>query len=118
MMARTARSKSSLSSVVDYERVKEFGWRKLDENDPLTQLHAKFWGQGLVKGVKAKEPPTQAMLTSDPSNDSQKLDEMVNATDECDLEDDDITTDCFGLEIGSKAFKINKIRVRVSICDG
>src|SRR5712692_2375958 len=110
-------TKSSLSSVMDYERVKAFGWRKLDKNDSLTQLHAKFWGQGLVEGVKAKEPPTQAMPTSDPSNGSQKLDELVNATDECDLEDDDITADCFGLEIGSQAFKINKIWVRVSICD-
>jgi hypothetical protein len=109
---------SSLSSIVNYKQVKEFGWQKLDEYDPLTQLHAKFWGQGLVEGVKAKEPPTHAMPTSDPSSyGSQTLDELGNATDECDLEDDDITADCFGLEIGSQAFKINKIWVRVSICD-
>jgi hypothetical protein len=76
-----------------------------------------FGGQGLVEEVKAKKPPTKAKPTSNPSSSNQKLNEIMDDTDESDLEDDDITADCFGLEIGSRALEINNIWVRVSICD-
>ena len=120
MTARTAPLTSSLSSVVDNKQVKKLGWRKVDKNDPLAGLHTKFWGQGVVE-VKAKEPPTKAKPTSDPSGSSQKLDQAMDNTDESNSEDDDITADCFGLEIaddiGAFDSEIHKIWVRVSICD-
>jgi hypothetical protein len=122
MMAGTVPLTSSLSSVVDNKQVKKLGWRKVDKNDPLAGLHAKFWGQSVVE-VKAtrKEPPTKAKPTSDPSGSSQKLDQAMDDTDESNSEDDDITADCFGLEIANdiEAFdsEIHKIWVRVSICD-
>src|SRR5260370_5988146 len=98
MMARTAPVTSSLSSVVDNKQVKKLGWRKVDKNDPLAGLYTKFWGQGVVE-VKAKEPPTKAKPTSDPSGSSQKLDQAMDNTDESNSQDDDITAGCFSIKI-------------------
>ncbi len=92
---------------MDLDRVKKLGWKELDRDEHLARLHRRFWGQELE--AKAKEPPT-----SDPSGSGQK-DETADDTDESDLEDDDITPDCFDLDLGIR--RVNKLWVRVSNCD-
>ena len=83
-----APSQSSLSSVINIRALGNSGWVGVESDHKLARLHERFFERPVSK-------PTNVKISKE----------------------DDITEDCFALELGEKTFEPNKIWVRVSICD-
>jgi hypothetical protein len=94
----------SLASVVRIPSSLE-KWQKLDHNDPLAQMHSKFWGKGMAKEEEARRAQQQS--TSNPR-------EMGDDGDGADESEDDGNT-AYILELNNEAFELDKILIRVSV---
>ena len=66
-------SQSSISDVIEDRDLKKIGWFQVESDHELTQLHQRYWGRPVSK-------PTNVMISKE----------------------DDITEDCFVLELGKK----------------
>jgi hypothetical protein len=103
-MSTTSADRTSLASVVTIPSYSK-KWRKLDHNDPLAQLHSKFWGKGMAKEEEARR--VQQQSTFNP----REMDDDGNGADES--EDDGKTA--YILKLNNRAFNLSKILIRVSV---
>jgi hypothetical protein len=80
-------------------------WPKLGENEPLTLLHANFWGKSMAveeQEWRRAQSPDPSMSGDDPVEDvNESMDEGLD-TDT----DDDIIPGCYLLDIGIGVSKI------------
>jgi hypothetical protein len=98
-------SKLLCASVLKIPRHSE-EWRKLPSEDPMAQLHAKFWGVSLAPEVETWRNEQQS--TSDHSDE-------ISGGDIDEDEDDDIIPGCCILNLNSDAIEYERIWVRVSV---
>ena len=94
VMPRWPCTGTSLDSVVFPERIDR--WTKLCDNQPLAQLHVKFWGKSMAEEEEAWHARQHS--TSNLSNS----------------ENDDIQPGCYVLNINNDAIKMRSIWVWVS----
>ena len=94
VMPRWPCTGTSLDSVVFPDQIDR--WTKLCDNQPLAQLHIKFWGKSMAEEEEAW--CARQHSTSNLSNS----------------ENDDIQPGCYVLNIDNDAIKMQSIWVRVS----
>jgi hypothetical protein len=82
---------ASLASVVVIPKRHRKGWKRLESDEQLAELHAKFWGKGI------------------PEEDGWRDDDPIESED-----DDDIRPGCRVLDIDNKA--ITQMKKNMGSC--
>jgi hypothetical protein len=103
-------SESSLTSVASLPQFVE-KWERLDDREPLTQLHSRFWGTSTMQ-EEEEEWRAKERSTSAPGNNRKK---SGNGTDKSDDDDEEITPGSYVLNINNDARGIKRIWVCVSV---
>ena len=105
-------SESSLASIVSIPQFAE-KWDKLDDHEPLAQLHARFWGTSMQE--EEEEWRIKERLAPTPHDNKQEPNKKpCNGTNEREGNNDDIIPGCYVLDIKNDAIRIESIWVRVS----
>jgi hypothetical protein len=94
-------SGSDFASVVHIPK-RQTQWPKLDGDDPLTVLHAKFWG----KSMAIEEQEWRSVQWGDPARARDQDQDEDDPMDEHLDEDDDIIPGCYPLDLGINVPKI------------
>ena len=100
---------SSLASIVSDPEDTDT-WRKLKDSKSLAKLHARFWGKGMV----------QEEVSNQTSDLSKREDLDINESTEDDTSEsiEDDTKNGYVLVLDNKAFRHERIWVRVSAYTG
>jgi hypothetical protein len=97
---------SNFTSVV---RFAPLGWPKIDEDQPLAQLHDKFWGISMLheeQEWRNSQQPIPAVGDELETEDRMDIDFDVNDVDA------DVIPGCYVLNIGIEGLEYSKIWIR------